>query len=583
MPTIVERFRAAFRNPQPAPAAIEGAPDGAMVIRERQAPDGIIARTLSTMRTLMGQPQYGRYAGFYEPNREITPQDLYGISQRDLGILYRMRVAHPVIASGMDFARSAVEAVEYGLEPADPSLRARAARDAVERAFVQTPGLSLSGFVGMVFDLSRTNGFAALEIVDAGDGRHIAPRPIAPHLMQGWIYDSDFVGLAGVRVVSNASTVTLDVDRFAWYGRQHYPGQYYGLSDLRPLLSLFAAYEQDLRTYIDQQRNARGFLYGQENAGGTNKLSVDRMIEYLARYHAGDDFPLIVPAGMEIGFMSVTNPAVAHFKEMLGYYDTSFREALMSSLGSLGINGEGARSLGESFRVVDAQRLRARLDQFLRMINGETSAYSSFLRMVTINEGYEADLTPRIVCAGQVGVDMTQQRSDLIALSNAGIVTRADIGEDNVRHLIAGLGLEVPDQVYTPQSSPANASPGNPAGQPATMPAIDPAAMIQTRARRVPSSVQARILDGLMRHEATIGVDVDERIVSAARRWAMGAIPTDEDVAMIVTLLSAPAGMAALAARAGQPEWLLAQLVGGRAGAEYWRGEYIRRGIGNAN
>ena len=115
------------------------------------------------------------------------------------------------------------------------------------------------------------------------------------------------------------------------------------------------------------------------------------------------------------------------------------------------------------------------------------------------------------------------------------------------------------------------------------MPAIDPAAMIQTRARRVPSNVQARILDGLMRHEATIGVDVDERIVSAARRWAMGAIPTDEDVAMIVTLLSAPAGMAALAARAGQPEWLLAQLVGGRAGAEYWRGEYIRRGIGNAN
>jgi hypothetical protein len=447
-----------------------------------------------------------------------------------------------------------------------------------------------------------------------------------------------------VTVQSGAGLQTLGVDALAWYGRQAWPGHYYGLSDLRKLLAIFSAYEQDLRTYLDQQRLARGILHTRETEAGTNAVSVDEVVDWLIAYHNGEDRPIHLPYGIELHVTNVTNPAVAHFRDMLGYYDTLMRETLMSALGSLGINGEGARSLGESFRVVDAQRLRAALDAFLRMINGETSPYSSLLRALTINAGYSADLCPRVVCAGQVGVDMTQQRADLVALVGAGILTRADIGEEGVTHLVSGLGFvpqpaveDAPTQSAEPLAvgslqaaldilgrlastdpaipriapdaarrllraagvsgndadamvdatvglqPPAGGAPsaiGTPLAT-ATAAPLDPATMIQTRAKRLPRGAQARMLDGLMRHEATADVTIAEHVVDAARRWAMGGIPTDDDVRAAVAWLSTADGLAALAARPGQPEWLLSQLYGGREGAAYWRGEWARRGLGD--
>jgi hypothetical protein len=632
MPTIFQRFLSAVRPSRPALPAPE-------------TPTTPVARAAIERGRLSGYPAFGRYAGFLDPNIEITPQDLFGLSPRNLGILYRMRHAHPVIASGMDFAARAVEAVDYGLEPADGSIRARAARDAVERAFRTMRGYTLPSWIAATFDDVRTYG-ASWQELRSDDGRTLYPHRIAPHLIQMVNYAPDFIELGSVTVQSGAGLQTLGVDALAWYGRQAWPGHYYGLSDLRKLLAIFSAYEQDLRTYLDQQRLARGILHTRETEAGTNAVSVDEVVDWLIAYHNGEDRPIHLPHGIELGVTNVTNPAVAHFQSMLGYYDTLMRETLMSALGSLGINGEGARSLGESFRVVDAQRLRAALDAFLRMINGETSPYSSLLRALTINAGYPAELTPRVVCAGQVGIDMAQQRADLVALSGAGLVTRADIGDEGVSLLVSGLGFtpqppaeETPTQsaeplavgslqaaieilgrltstdpamprivpdaarrllraagvsaddaeamvqaTVAPEQSAAPGAPGAPTATPlaaATAPAPDPASLIQTRARRITASMQARVLDGLMRHEATPDVTIAEHVVSSARRWAMGQIPSDDDVRAAVAYLATPAGLAALAARPGQPEWLLSQLYGGREGASYWRGEWARRGLGD--
>lgn len=564
---LFDRFRAQPKQITSEAAPVIVAPVPTVIDRE-----GVIARALRGAKRLAGYPVAGRTAGFLEPNREVSPWDLFGLSPRELGILYRMRWAHPVISSGMDFAERAISAIEFGLEPSGQSIRAVAARNAVERELLQTPGFSLPSWVAGTIDLMRTYGFAAQEIVDAGDGRHILPRTIAPHILQEWQLDGDFIGLRGVTVQSGATLRTLDIDRFAWYGRQAFPGHYYGISDLRKLLALFAAYEQDLRTYLDQQRLARGILYAQEVEGLTNQTSVDRMIDYLIRYHNGEDFPLIAPAGVTPAVISVVNPSLSHFKDMLGYYDTAFREALMSSLGSLGINGEGARSLGESFRVVDAQRLKAALDAYLRLLNGELSPYSSFLRMVTINAGYEAEFTPRIVCAGQIGVDMTQQRTDLVQLTNAGLVTREDLGQENIDRLIQGLGFEVPDRAPIAPTTMPSAEAAH----------VDPVALLQTRARRMPNDVGNRILDGLLRHEATPDVTIAPELIASARGWVRGNVPTDDDVRAAMRWLSSTEGRAALTSRAGQPEWMLAQIYGGRAGAGYWQGEYTRRGLATA-
>ena len=598
---------------------------------------GAVARLLAATRKLAGYPAAGRYAGFYEPNVEVSPQDLYGLSPRQLGILFRMRWAHPVIASGMDFAARAIESVEYGLEPADASWRAIAARNAVERAIAQTQGLSLPTFVAETWDQTRTYGFAALEVIDAGDG-HIRPRVIAPHVIQSWQLGSDYIELEGVSVLSGNGIRTIGADRFAWYGRQVAPGNYYGISEFRKLLALFAAYETDLKLYLDQQRIARGVVYAQQEESGANQRSVDVMIDWLAAFHRGEEPPLIAPIGITPKILSVVNPSVGHFREMLGYYDTAFREALMSSLGSLGINGEGARSLGESFRVVDAQRLKASLESFLRVLNGEASQYSTFMRLLTINAGYEPEYTPRIVCSGQIGVDMTQQRTDLVQLVNAKVLTRADIGQEGVAHLVSGLGFEVQEQEEaTPTPEPlqvgsliasmdilARLKPTDPAIAPisrvaaeillvsagistvdakrmvesmvgpekppaspgqAQVAAAEPVALtplLQTRASRIPNVVATRMLDGLLRHEATPDVTISADLTERARKWVRGAIPSDEDVRAAMEWLTSQEGRQALASRAGEPEWLLAQVYGGRDGAMYWQREWTRRGLANA-
>lgn len=568
-----------FIRRQPAMLAAEAAPHqavatgGAPARRRETQSDGVIARTLATIKRLSGYPQAGRFAGFLEPNVEISPNDLFGLSPRQLGILYRMRWAHPVISAGMDFAQNAVESIEYGLEPANKSLAAYAARNAVEREILQTPGFSLSRFVGTVWDNAGTYGFAALETTTP-DGAHIVPRLIPPHLINMWLLEPDYIGLQGASVISGGTVRTLPASQFSWYGRQAFPGHWYGVSRLRKLLSLFAAYEQDLRTYLDQQRLARGILYSAEKEGLANQLSVDRMIDYLSRYHQGEDFPIIVPAGMTLEVASVVNPSLSHFKDMLGYYDTAFREALMSSLGSLGINGEGARSLGESFRVVDAQRLKAALDAFLRELNGETCERSNFMQLLTINAGYSPDLTPRIVCAGQIGVDMTQQRTDLVQLTNAGLVTREDLGQENIDRLIEGLGLSVQDRApVAPTTIPSGTVSRSDGDVRETSP------LVQTRARRMPNDVANRILDGLLRHEATPDVTIDPELIVRARAWVRGVVPSDEDVIAAMQWLASPEGRAGITARAGEPEWLLAQIHGGRAGAGYWQGEYTRRGL----
>jgi hypothetical protein len=194
------------------------------------------------------------------------------------------------------------------------------------------------------------------------------------------------------------------------------------------------------------------------------------------------------------------------------------------------------------------------------------------MQQLTINAGYEAEYTPRIVCSGQIGVDMTQQRTDLVQLVNAGLVTREDLGQDNIDLLITGLGFTVPDRVAPVPLNGGTMPSGDPNAQGATV-------LLDTRARRMPRGVTERIFDGLLRHEATPDVTISAELIASAREWVRGAVPTDDEVRAAMTWLASPDGRQALTSRAGAPEWLLSQVYGGRAGAAYWQGEYTRRGL----
>lgn len=558
--SLIDRVRALF-FPAPAVAMLPAPEPTAHPI----------ALDFSAGPVVGGWPSWGKTAGYLDANPEVSPQELYGLTPRQLGVLFRMRYAHPVIGAAMDYARREMETLTYELEPADDSALAEAAAIAVAEAFTRMPGWSLPRWIAWTVDMMRTYGFCAYELA-SDDGESIYPAYIAPHLLDSWLLDASYVHLTGARVFSAGVLTNVPISRIAWYGTPAAPGNFYGVAELRKLLALFAAYEQDLQMYLDQQRLARGILYLEQTTEiAPSQTSISAAVDWLLSYFRREERPFVAPYGLKPAVVTVQNPTISEFGAMLERYNVQFREALMSSLGSLGIGGDGARALGEEFRIVDKQRFRAAVESYLRIINGETSEYSGMLRILTLNAGYPAHVTPRVVTRDNTGADAAANRADLVALVGAGLLSRADLSADSIDRLIRSLGLE-PASAEAPNDGDGDGDPTD------GRPVADPSAAVQTRARRMPSVAQSRILDALTRTQAA-GVTIDPVWGERFRAWAMGALPTDDDVRGAMAWLRGDGAAQALAARAGSPEWYAAQLWGGRVGAEYWQAEAKRRGV----
>lgn len=556
---ILDRARAILFRPRTPQAALP-------------APTEVVAEQghrleFSAGPVVASWPAYGKLAGYLDPNREVMPQDLYGMGNRQLGQLFRMRHAHPVIGAAMDFARREMESLTYELEPADDSALSKAAAVAVAEAFERMPGWSLPRWVAHTVDAIRTYGYCLYET--RSNGGDLWPFYVAPHLLDSWWLKDSYTEIDYASIYSGGALAKLYMDRASWYGLSAAPGNYYGIAELRKLLALFAAYEQDLQMYLDQQRLARGILYLEQTTEiAPSQTSVNAAVEWLLAYHRGEDRPFVAPYGLKPAVVTVQNPTIAEFGNMLEKYNVQFREALMSSLGSLGISGDGARALGEEFRIVDAQRFRSAVESYLAVVNGQTSRYSDFLVKLTLDMGYPAECTPRIVTRDNTGTDAAANRADLVAMVGAGILSRTDLSADSLDRLIRSLGLE-PASAAEPDDGDGdgNEDAGIAVGEP----------LIQTRANRIPSDVRTRIMDGLIR--VTPDVHISPDFLARVRAWAMGEVPTDDDVRAAMQWLSGPDAASSLAARAGTPEWLLAQLWGGRAGAAYWAREARRRGV----
>jgi hypothetical protein len=373
---------------------------------------------------------YGEDVGYEDPNTLISPRDLHGRGG-NLGVLYEMRYSDPIIASTMDFRRDSVGALKYDIVPrsADPSAIEREVCEAVSWFIEKSLGCSLSDLVADIYDQVFSFGFYLAEPQIPLDGPDAGLLKLhrVPSYQVAWFNVDKHTRtyLTSVKLDNGDTYDEVDADRLIWYGNSFFPGNYWGMSDLRKLLSIFSAKKQDLLSYLTLRRLQSGILYFQENGEHPNNVNSWNVAKtYLQQYFRGQASPLILNAGLDLKFQSADIPALNGFEGTAAYFDSLMREALGSSLKNLGIGGAGgAYALGKELAISDAEQFRAHVNDFLELLDARSIGSASLMPLITTYLGFPERYAPRIVAVDNTSLDEAQNLTMLRDLIKDGILT----------------------------------------------------------------------------------------------------------------------------------------------------------------
>lgn len=388
--------------------------------------------------------------GFRDPNRLINPEDLTGDIYSS-GIYYEMRQADPIIASIMDFRRDSVGSLDYEIVPRreDPTLNQQMAAQAVNYYMRHIPYMGLKEFISHAYDEVFSYGFALYEmhIPEEGPDKGKMCLYHIPSFQVDWFnLDKETrTRLESVRIDTGDGLKTIDARKLVWFGDMQYPGNFWGKSDLRKIMSTFTAKKQDLQSYLALRRLQQGILYFKENGEYPNNAASWAVAKaYFTQYYQGKPSPLILNAGMDLEYLNVTIPGVDNYSATASYFDALMRESLGASLKNLGIGGNsGAYALGKELAISDADQFTAHVDDFLMMINGENAPESNLLQVITELTGFSAYTdTPKIVVHNNVSQDISVSIDKLVQLFQAKIMERKDLPEDLIDRVLTELGLK---------------------------------------------------------------------------------------------------------------------------------------------
>jgi hypothetical protein len=400
-------------------------------------------------REYKGVWRYGQSAGFLDPNSRVSKDDLYG-NTFDPAIYYEMRYAHDIVAAAMEFRRSSVAALEYEFKcrTDKPSTSQIMAKEAVGMILTNMPYNSLESWLAEVYDNVHSFGLALYEIYIPTEGPNkyrLQLLRIPPHQIEFFNLDEEtMTHLKSVQVNYASGIKTIPAEKLVWFGYQTFPGNLWGKPDLRSIFSIFTAYKEDLKAYLALRRLQQGILYFQENANGTNKNSWDVAKAYMSQYFRGRPSPLILPVGMDLKHLAVTIPGIDNADKMLTYFDKKIREALGASLGNLGIDGVGSLALGEEVSIKDHERFVAHVEAFLDIVNGNTAIESNLLHRITEYLGFEPEThTPQIESINNIEQDRSGAITLAFAAIEKGIITKEELGKDNIKIIIEELGFSV--------------------------------------------------------------------------------------------------------------------------------------------
>lgn len=387
-------------------------------------------------------------AGFLDSNTQITPRDLYG-RPTEPGLYWEMRTADPIIASIMSFRRDSVGSLDYDVVPRrEGDATCEIAAKSVKWTLENMPFMNLNNFIAKTYDEVYSYGFCLYEMVVDEDGK-FSLHHIPSFMIDWWILGEQRTSLDSVKIDEGDKVIQVDSRKFVWFGDQAYAGNYWGISDLRKLVAIFSARKQDLQNYLALRRLQQGVPYFKENGDHpNNENSWQVAANWLTQYFQGKPSPLILNAGMDFNYQSISIPGVDNASGMLSYFDALIREALGASLHNLGIgDAGGAYALGKELAISDAEQFKAHVDDFLQMLNGANAPESNLLAVITELLGFDpAAHTPKIVVRDNVAApDAMENLDKLISLVKEGIIQMEDLPPDFEVMVLQELGFSYGD------------------------------------------------------------------------------------------------------------------------------------------
>ena len=377
----------------------------------------------------------------------FDPFTLIGSDSYSLGLYYQIRLADIVVQPAMDFLRSRVESfpLEF-VEPENPSAAELSCLAFVRRFAAECVVGGLESVVAGVYDDARSYGSATRERViheskASPYGVRLEFFPVPAWSIQRYVtVPGDGAGLEAV--VQNKGA-RVPADKLFWFGYKPAPGAWVGMSALRPFLGVKEIVENLLRGLMERAQNDKGVpVIAETVAESAARGDVQTVLQFASDFMDGEATPIYLPYGYSVNMFSPGTSAFTNVQDLLTYFDTLRRSALMQSLENVGVTTGGNRALGQEFRLSDNKRFAASLQGFQRALNGDSHSAGSLADIpgyIARIGGYYGCRPPRLVFDGLGRVDVRDSLGEIREMAGEGIDLRLD--EDDIETIRPALGL----------------------------------------------------------------------------------------------------------------------------------------------
>lgn len=391
-------------------------------------------------------------AGFFDPNIGVSQQDLSGTINAP-GYLAQMRTGHPVISSLMNTRKAFIQSLGFEFSgPGGDRLTEYWKTKVMTGNNDTTRHYSFSEFLSDMMDSRDTYGFSLHEC-------HMDPTlqnastylyPISPLLVYRFIESGGQVkNLEAIEFFNNLNYTTLPSSYYVHFALDpQFSNNWWGLSCLRPLVERWLVYKRALATYEEIMPLERGILYAGTVAGeaGTTEEGKLATQEFLLDVLEGKPVTTHLDAATTLNLIQ-SGSSKSSTDEFLKYsndFNDQVRALLGANLDSLTLASHGSRALGETISLSDEKKYEAWIEAALADVQG-----SSFFRAICDYLGVDSEEI-EIISVGVTDTESTLNIANIMMLLDKGIITVDQLGEDNIKALVASTGLSVESLKLTP-------------------------------------------------------------------------------------------------------------------------------------
>lgn len=372
----------------------------------------------------------GSRSGWQDPNYDLYPVDLIGRLYKP-GTYYQMRYSNPTISSIMNSRKNFLKSIEFIFDGEYADILNDYWINKIKT--IDAVPYSLSDFIADVSDSKSSFGFILYEYHKDKNSTYLYP--VNPLQVDSFIGKTE---LEGVYVNSINSIKALTEDEILLLSNQVYAGNWWGMSDLRPLVELFLILQSENRNFLQSRPLEKGIVYGKQT-DISDVESYDGVLDILEQYIRGQTVTGVLDTGFDLAILQVNNgqDSTSQLVTISNLVDEKIRTTLWANLETLGISTHGSRALGEEFVISDQKKLEQYIEAELQQLKK-----SKLFVDMSLELGIPLDEI-EITTPGLTSSDSRLNYDKMWELLKDGIITREDIGQENWKELIASLGANM--------------------------------------------------------------------------------------------------------------------------------------------